>query len=261
MKTAARPPLRRLLGLDRLIRAGRYPNSSSVAAELEVYPRTVLRDLEFLRDSLGAPLAFCRKRNGYFCTTPGYSLPVVRLTEGELLGLFLAEGVLRQSRGTSFEADLRRVVGKLSDGLAGELSADPTALSAVCVLPTSVTPQDAAVFAALSAACSAGEGVELDYRGADSGALTTRRVDAYSLALRGSDWYLIGHCHLRGEVRMFTPQGVQAVRPTGERFSRPADFDAEAYLAGAFGSVCGDGRHEVGLLFAAGAAVRAAERV
>ena len=36
MKVASRPPLRRLLALDQMIRAGRYPNASKAAQSLEV---------------------------------------------------------------------------------------------------------------------------------------------------------------------------------------------------------------------------------
>jgi predicted DNA-binding transcriptional regulator YafY len=57
MKVATRPPLRRLVALDRMLRAGQYPNSRTAAEELEVNPRTIHRDLAFLRDSWGAPLA------------------------------------------------------------------------------------------------------------------------------------------------------------------------------------------------------------
>ena len=58
MEIASRPPLRRLVLLDRLIRAGDYPNARTAAEALEVHARTIHRDLEFLRDSLEAPLAF-----------------------------------------------------------------------------------------------------------------------------------------------------------------------------------------------------------
>jgi predicted DNA-binding transcriptional regulator YafY len=50
MWTAARPSLRRILLLDQLLRAGRYPNARTAARELEVHPRTVARDLEFMRE-------------------------------------------------------------------------------------------------------------------------------------------------------------------------------------------------------------------
>jgi predicted DNA-binding transcriptional regulator YafY len=47
MKTASRPQLRRLLVLDRMIRDRGFPNTRTVADELEVSRRTVLRDVEF----------------------------------------------------------------------------------------------------------------------------------------------------------------------------------------------------------------------
>src|SRR5436305_13295802 len=60
MKIATRPSLRRLLALDRMLREERYPNAPTAAAALEVHPHTIHRDLEFLRDSWGAPLEFSR---------------------------------------------------------------------------------------------------------------------------------------------------------------------------------------------------------
>jgi predicted DNA-binding transcriptional regulator YafY len=75
MQLASRPPLRRLLAIDRLLRSNRYPNARGLAAELEVSRRTVSRDLEFLRDSLGAPLEFSPGHNGYHYTETDYSPP------------------------------------------------------------------------------------------------------------------------------------------------------------------------------------------
>src|SRR5712692_1654668 len=106
MKAASRPPLRRLLVLDQLLRARRYPNARTAAAELEVHPRTIHRDLEFLRDSWGAPLEFKPKHNGYCYRDPDYALPLLRLSEGELVALFLAERVMQQYRDTPYAKDL-----------------------------------------------------------------------------------------------------------------------------------------------------------
>jgi predicted DNA-binding transcriptional regulator YafY len=113
MELATRPLLLRLLVLDRLHRGDRYPNARTAAQELEVHPRTVHRDLEFLRDSLGAPLEFCRRHNGYYYRDADYALPLVRLTEGELIALFLAERLLDEYRGTPYVADLAAASGKL----------------------------------------------------------------------------------------------------------------------------------------------------
>jgi predicted DNA-binding transcriptional regulator YafY len=75
MERASRRPLRRLLDIDRLLPSGRYPNAGGVAAELEVSRRTVCRDLEFLRDSWGAPVQFRPRHKGYHYTEADYSPP------------------------------------------------------------------------------------------------------------------------------------------------------------------------------------------
>jgi hypothetical protein len=74
MLQAARPPLARLATIDHAVRAGQYPNATTLARQLEVSPRTVQRDLTFLRDQLRAPLEFDPQRNGYHCIRPDYNL-------------------------------------------------------------------------------------------------------------------------------------------------------------------------------------------
>jgi hypothetical protein len=57
MRLSSRPPLARLALIDREIRKGTWPTSGRLAGMLDVGRRTVLRDLDFLRDRLHAPLA------------------------------------------------------------------------------------------------------------------------------------------------------------------------------------------------------------
>jgi Ankyrin repeats (3 copies) len=63
-----KPQLHRLLALDRLIRDGKYPNALTFAREWEVSQKTIQRDIEFLRDMLGAPIKYDRAQNGYYYT-------------------------------------------------------------------------------------------------------------------------------------------------------------------------------------------------
>jgi hypothetical protein len=120
---ATRPPLRRMKVIDQALRAGRWPTDKSLAAELEADPRTIRRDLEFMRNQLQAPIKFSRARRGYYYSEKTYRLPFLQLSEGELISLFLAERMMQQFRGTPFEADLRRAT-KLGEMLP-EYVADP----------------------------------------------------------------------------------------------------------------------------------------
>lgn len=66
----------RIVEFDQLVHLMKYPNRYSFSSDYEVSDRTVARDIEYLRDMLGAPLAYNRARNGYYYSEP-WSLPTV----------------------------------------------------------------------------------------------------------------------------------------------------------------------------------------
>lgn len=50
--------MRRIHYIDEKISAGRYPNATNLAKELECNARTIQRDIEYMKDSLYAPLEY-----------------------------------------------------------------------------------------------------------------------------------------------------------------------------------------------------------
>src|SRR5262245_28730396 len=87
----SRPPLERMLRIHQAIESGRFPNMPTLARELEVSTKSIQRDLEFMRDRLGLPLAFDCMRNGYHYTEHVSSFPTMQITEGEMAALVIAE--------------------------------------------------------------------------------------------------------------------------------------------------------------------------
>jgi predicted DNA-binding transcriptional regulator YafY len=262
MRLSSRPPLARITIIDQAIRAGDWPNASSLGNQLEVSPRTIQRDLVFLRDQLKAPLAFDPVRNGYCYTQADYQLPFFRLTEGELVALFLADRLLRQYRGTPYEEDLRRAFAKITQFLPDAISINLAAVAdSLSVTPTVLAPQNIEVFRILSSAVVTRKRLQLEYWTASRNELNQRRVDPYHLTLIDSDWFLIGYCYFRQSVRMFSAVRVRSVRETGETFDPPGDFRVDHYLGDSFRSVRGEGRYPVALRFTSACAGRIAEKV
>lgn len=263
MKVARRFSIQRFAALDAAIRAGRYPNARSLGSELEVHPRTIQRDIEFLRDRLGVPLAYDQVRYGYYYTDPTFRLPAVVLTEGELLAIFLAERVLQQFRGTPFAPQLARAFQTITALLDDRVTVDLGHLSGSISFRTSVSSEiDPELFTSLDSAIRGRRRLSLRYETASRGVESTREVDPYHLTSVDGRWYLVGYCHLRGAVRTFVPGRIRAIEVTQETFDSPKDFQIDDYLADSLSVLRGeDGElHQVRLRFTGSAATYVRER-
>ena len=104
MKTATRPQYHRLQRILEMIRegtrAGTLPNCGHFIRELEVSRRTLMRDLDFLRDDHNAPIAYDDSRKGFQLTDPTFSLPPVQLTRREVFSFSIARKLLERFEGT-----------------------------------------------------------------------------------------------------------------------------------------------------------------
>jgi hypothetical protein len=72
---SSRPPLARMLRLHEQLMANRYPNCRQMGEEFEVSAKTVQRDVNFMRDRVGLPIEYDRRRFGFHYTRPVRGLP------------------------------------------------------------------------------------------------------------------------------------------------------------------------------------------
>src|SRR2546421_7633578 len=114
--------LSRLQQIHQEISAGHFPNARTLAHLLERSDRTIKRDLQFMRDQLGAPLVFDRVRKGWCYREPGWALPPVEFNEGELLAFFTAAQVLRATGHVPEAILLRAALAKLAAFLPPEIN-------------------------------------------------------------------------------------------------------------------------------------------
>jgi predicted DNA-binding transcriptional regulator YafY len=79
-----------------------------------------------MRDDPHAPIAFDRASRGYYYADPTFRLPLVQMSQGEMLALYLSERMMRQFSGTLFEEDVRQAIQKLGEMQPDEVT-DPLA--------------------------------------------------------------------------------------------------------------------------------------
>ncbi len=256
-----RPAVYRLARIHAAIAAGDFPNARTLAKAMEVSERSVLRDVEYLRDVLGEPIGYDAVRHGYFFTGPSNGVPGLTLSEGELVGLLIGSKVLEQYAGNELEVPLRRAFEKMCVFLPDEVSVRvgelAGAMSFRCSAPR---PADAERFRALLEAVTHRRRLVIRYRGLGDRVARERVVDPYHLACVDGGWYLLAHCDHRAEVRMFVPERMEDIRATGETFEKPSGFDPAQYLSGAFKVMVGDRPRIVRVKFVGAMAAYVAER-
>lgn len=244
-----------MLRIHQAIQAGRFPNATRLARELEVSTKSIQRDLDFMRDRLGLPLEYDPHRYGYYYTQSVSSFPTLQITEGELFALLVAEKAVQQYRGTNFEKPLLSALKKLADALPETVSLHLADWDQVISFRTSVEPiLNLEIFDALAKAIARRQQLELEYRKPGRRETELRRVDPYHLANVNGDWYLFAYDHLRNDLRTFVPGRIRQVRLTGHRFARPPRFSVDRQLRDSFGVHSAEGRFEVVLRFDPGAA-------
>jgi len=232
----SRPPLARMMRVHTLLQSRRYPNCRKLADELEVSPKTVQRDLDFMRYSMGLPIEYDQMHFGFYYTEPVSSFPNVEISQGELLALYIGQKALAQYKGTSFEAPLSRAFQKITDGLRDKISFSWTELdSAISFRSAGRTVADLHMFESLSHAVLKSLEVRFDYKKLGARAHEERSVQPYHLGCVENLWYLFGFDLHREQMRTFALPRIQKVRMSKTRFRRPPDFSIGNLLEESFG--------------------------
>jgi proteasome accessory factor C len=155
----------------------------------------------------------------------------LRLTPAEGCSLLLGIRALRESGIAPFDAAMQSAERKLLTAL-GRDAREAETLATSTVVASISSPADAAVATHLRTLVTAArqrQRLEIDYVSASRHQAQRRPVDPYGIVHHAGEWYVVGHCHKRGDVRTFRIDRIAALRTTGERFERPTDFDLEAY--------------------------------
>jgi predicted DNA-binding transcriptional regulator YafY len=245
-----RPPLERMLRIHQAIQSDKYPNASTLAAQMEVSTKSIHRDLEFMRDRLELPLEYDGARRGYHYTETVSSFPTLQITEGELFALLVAEKALQQYRGTNFEKPLISAFKKMSASLPDTISLNMADWEQTISFQTRAVPLlNLEIFDALGTATARRQQLELAYRKPGQREAELRVVDPYHLANINGEWFLFAFDHLRQDIRTFVPARVKAIRPTGKTFVRPQKFSLEKRLHDSFGVHSAKGEFHVAIQF------------
>ena len=245
--------MRALVRLQRIheeINSGRCPSVHALAESVERNPRTIKRDLKALREDFNAPLVYDRQRKGFRYVEPGWQLPPVRFSEGELLAFFTAHHVMQALAQKPEAALLRDALAKLAAFLPEQVTFNPNMISAALTFQSMphvlVEPY---MLQTLTRAAIEQRTVSIQYHSQFRDALTERQVDVLRLHNFAGDWYAIAFDHLRQDIRDFHVGRIKHLHTTEEFFTPPPSWDADAHMRRGFFMMRGGRLTTVSLVF------------
>jgi predicted DNA-binding transcriptional regulator YafY len=219
----------RLLSLVLLLRHRGRMTAAQLARELEVSPRTVLRDVQAL-STAGIPVYAERGRDGGFALLPGFTTDLTGLTHDEALALLTAQSRATPEAlglGPAFAAAVRKIVAAMPDAARREAvdAADRVLVHRGGWLGD---PDPDLHLAAVRRAVFAGKRLRLRYTARDEPA-RWRTVDPVGLVEARGRWY--GRWYLLatrdGVERTYRISRVDAVEELDDPVRREPEVDLE----------------------------------
>lgn len=243
------PKLERLMNLlSALLAAGEPLPFREIAGRVIGYDDPVGMDAlekRFERDksdlrTLGLPVEYvpasAQERAGYRIPTDRVFLQEVRLTPEESVLLSIAGRVgTHATGGGPLEGALKSALRKLAVDLPlPDAMADTEGLTVLRARQADPAVRER--LAALAEAVTRNHRVRITYHALGSSEPTAREVEPYGLGMAHGAWYLVGHCHRRGMVRVFKLLRIVGSVETLARpdappdFVVPEDFDIDRHL-------------------------------
>jgi proteasome accessory factor BC len=189
-------------------------------------------------ESLGIQLTVDRpadaaaEQESYSLRSESFHLPPIEFSDEELAALQTA--LLLLDGKFAYAEPLRLALQQITWGRPSPLRAPEQQRSVALGVTASAGGHElSARLAKVETAIFRQKTIVFDYYTMERDEVGARRVDPYHLLFQGGEFYLLGHAHERGAIRVFRLsriRGKVAYATKAEHdFKRPADFDPRAY--------------------------------
>lgn len=226
-------PATRLITLIMLLQRKPNQKAADLAETLGVSIRTLHRYFAML-DEMGIPIYTERGPHGGFSLVRGYRMPPLVLTPEEATAVYLGTSMVEEIWGSLYREAAQGALAKLDNVLPDEQRHE-AAWARRSLVATGLHRSDlealTPLLEKLRRAVREHRQVMLTYHSQSTPHPEERMVDPYALVHRWGWWYVVGHCHLRKEMRSFRVDRINHLNLTAQVFTLPDSFEIQAYLA------------------------------
>lgn len=203
--------------------------AKQIAEELEINIRTVYRYIDALCMS-GVPIISESGHNG------GYSLPrnfikaplILDIDEKKAL---LQSAVFAKESGYPYDYALDSATSKLrmytNEEQANKLNQHLRGFDIIGTVPNADL---ISIIEKLDVSVVNKHTILIEYNKGNGEENEVRQIDPYGIVYWNSKWYIVGYCHIRGEIRIFRIDRIKKVSQLEFTFQTPVNFSSRDFL-------------------------------
>lgn len=240
-----RPAAERMYREFMWIKKGDFPNATDMGEEMEAAPKTVRRDIRYMRNRLKVPIAYNAREHGYYFTEPVGSFPGMEVTDTTVQAL----AFFRNLAETLPCPMLVEKMMEMYDEVVSTL--DERRKMALEILYRSLYFQqsgmdvvDPKTFETVLSSLWEQRVMQHLYR-KPQGSFIQRLLQPWAIAVSRGAWYVLGFCELAQDRRTFLLSRLRAPKLTRQKYTIPETFNAKEHFDKCFGVQGGDGDHKV----------------
>jgi len=244
----------RVYKIEMLIRNHGHVSFQALLDELEVSPATLKRDLDYLKDQLGAPIEYDRFLNGYRFGQEyrgqKHELPGLWFSERELYSLLMAHQLLSEldSEGV-ISRHLQPLLERIHQML-GTGEADAKALlKRVKIIGSAKRPVSSQFFELIGEALLKRKRIHMRYLTRGRGEVGARDVSPQRLVHYRNTWYVDAWCHTREKMLRFALDAIESAEALETKAKEVPLKQVEAEMDGGYGIYAGGKRRWATLVF------------
>ncbi len=233
----------RLQRMVQLLRSQRVVPRRTFLERLEISPATFKRDLEYLRERLGAPVIWDRERRGYRFDKEqngaGFELPGLWFNSQEIHALLTMHQLIDTLQPSLLTPHIEPLKQRIETLLEGEVHSSGELRRRIRILHMNARAVQPRHFEVISSALLAGRRLRVLHYNRRRDAESERELSPQRLVYYRDNWYLDAWCHLRKGLRSFSVETIRAAVPLERNSRRVAERTLDAILASGYGIFAG----------------------
>jgi len=234
----------RLQKIVQLLKTHRVVPRQTFLDRFEISPATFKRDLEYLRDRLGAPIIWDRERRGYRfdlseTEAETFEMPGLWFNSHEMHALLTMHQLIDALQPSLLTPHIEPLKARIEGLLEGEAHTSDEVRKRIRILHMNARPVEPEHFEVISSALLAGKRLNVIHYNRKRDQETERELSPQRLIFYRDNWYLDAWCHLRKGIRSFSVETLRKAVPLDRKPRKVADKTLNGILAPGYGIFAG----------------------